>query len=149
MTTKSEHLWLNLGCSDDYREGYVNVDLPEYDLGDTWVWDDDSVDYILARDIIEHLPDKIHTINEAWRVMKHGAVMTIEVPTTDGPGAFQDPTHVSYWNRNSFKYFEHGNIYRDRFAKDYGIVAAFKIRNDITEQSQDGPRLTIILEAVK
>jgi hypothetical protein len=26
-------------------------------------------------------------------------------PSTDGRGAFQDPTHVSYYNSNSFWYF--------------------------------------------
>ena len=29
----------------------------------------------------------------------------IEVPSTDGRGAFQDPTHVSFWNENSFTYY--------------------------------------------
>ena len=26
-------------------------------------------------------------------------------PSTDGRGAFQDPTHVSFWNSNSFWYY--------------------------------------------
>jgi hypothetical protein len=31
--------------------------------------------------------------------------MEILVPSTDGRGAFQDPTHVSFWNANTFAYF--------------------------------------------
>ncbi len=168
QTTKTEHLWLNLGCGDDLRKDFSNVDtdrafgIPAFgqfakngffcyatDLILPWPWPDSSVDYILAKDIIEHLPDKIHTMNEAWRVLKNKGVILIEVPTTDGHGAFQDPTHVSYWNRNSFWYFEAGNVYRERFAKSYGIQAAFKVLQEGITDTPDGPKLVIALEAVK
>jgi len=155
-------IWLNLGCSDDIRDEFINVDKSypgeigdeppnflRWDLSKPWPWANDSIDYVLARDIIEHLPDKIHTMNEIYRVLKPGGIADVEVPTTDGPGAFQDPTHISYWNRNSFKYFEHGNVYRDRFADSYGTNAAFRIRHWAIENSDDGPRLIIQLEAVK
>ena len=36
-----------------------------------------------------------------------GGWFFIEVPSTDGPGAWQDPTHKSYWNHNSFHYYTH------------------------------------------
>ena len=29
----------------------------------------------------------------------------VATPSTDGRGAFQDPTHVSFWNSNSFWYY--------------------------------------------
>lgn len=45
----------------------------------------------------------------------------IQVPSTDGRGAFQDPTHVSYWNENSFLYYTH----RD-FAKYLGTPVRFQ-----------------------
>jgi len=141
-------------------DGYLNVDscFPKdsknwdafhCDLSMHWPWPDSTVDFIVARDIIEHLPNKIQTMNEAWRVLKPRGIIRIEVPTTDGPGAFQDPTHVSFWHLNSFKYYERGNIYRDRFARGYGIEAAFRVLLADITTSQDGPRLTINLEAVK
>ena len=33
----------------------------------------------------------------------------IEVPSTDGRGAWQDPTHVSFWNEHSFWYYTDRN----------------------------------------
>ncbi len=39
-------------------------------------------------------------MNEIWRICKPGATLDILVPSTDGRGAFQDPTHVSFWNIN-------------------------------------------------
>ncbi len=147
---------LNLGCCDDVRRGFVNVDRVAgrgvdavVDLAEPWPWNSDSVDEIRAWDIIEHLPDKVRTMNEMWRVLRPGATAEIAVPTTDGPGAFQDPTHVSFWNRRSFLYYEHGNPYRERFARSYGIEARFRVRSERTESSVDGPRLHIVLEAVK
>jgi SAM-dependent methyltransferase len=144
---------LNLGCADRRLKGYVGVDIfpgpavdEVADLSQQWPWESDSIDEILALDIIEHLPDKIRTMNEAHRVLRPGAKILICVPTTDGRAAFQDPTHVSFWNRHSFWYFEAGNIYRERFAANYGITAAFVVRNEKEELTQDGPKLIIVLE---
>lgn len=123
---------LNIGSADNYRPGYINVDRYQYgqvdvvsDLTERWPWEDSSVDEVLAYDIIEHLPDKIHTMNEAHRVLRRGGLFDVIVPTTDGRGAFQDPTHVSYWNRNSFFYYCLGVPEYERFAKAYGITAKF------------------------
>ena len=146
---------LNLGCCDALLADYVNVDLVPgpgvecVDLRQPWPWPSDSIHHVRAWDIVEHLPDKILTMNELWRVLVNGGTVEIAVPTTDGPGAFQDPTHVSFWNRRSFLYYEAGNPYRDRFAQHYGITARFRTVRERTEHSQDGPRLTILLEAVK
>jgi predicted SAM-dependent methyltransferase len=161
----TDSLSLNLGCSDDIQQGFVNVDLfppvqysydpwsktvvAQADLRYKWPWDDSSVDFILAKDIIEHLPDKIFTMNEVWRVLKPGGTIYIEVPTTDGMGAFQDPTHVSYWNKNSFLYYEKGNIYRERFCEAYGIKAAFNTLARVIKDTSDGPKLVTQLEAIK
>jgi glycosyltransferase involved in cell wall biosynthesis len=145
---------LNLGCGDNHIPGMWNVDraLPAdqvVDLRFAWPWADSSVDYIVAHDVFEHLPDKIHTMNEAWRVLRPGGRIEIAVPTTNGTGAFQDPTHTSFWNRRSFLYFEAGNPYRERFAWSYGISAAFNVFSERLDDSMDGERLTIVLEAIR
>jgi len=119
------------------------------DLTKPWPFHDGGVDHFRAHDIIEHLADKIHTMNEAWRSLRHGGTIEIVVPTTEGSGAWQDPTHVSFWNRRSFLYFETGNPYRERFARHYGIKAKFQVLSDKTEHTMDGPKLTITLMAVK
>jgi SAM-dependent methyltransferase len=156
---------LNLGCADDFKSGYINVDIfdpvkakegfdyVQFDLSNDlyghWPWSDSTIDFIAASDIIEHLPDKIYTMNEIWRVLKPGGRVRIEVPTTDGTGAFQDPTHVSFWNRRSFLYYEDGNPYRERFADSYGISARFRVVGETHVLTGDGPKLIIVMEAVK
>jgi SAM-dependent methyltransferase len=146
---------LNLGSSDATLRGFINVDIvpgPGIEVADltkTWPWPESSVDYVRASHIIEHLPDKIFTMNELWRVLKPCGRADIAVPTTDGPGAFQDPTHVSFWNRRSFLYYEEGSPYRESIAKPYGILARFHVVRERMDDTFDGPVLAITLEAVK
>jgi ubiquinone/menaquinone biosynthesis C-methylase UbiE len=123
---------LNLGCSDRLEPGWLNVDLYPpadviADLSVPWPWEDNSVDAIQAYDIFEHLPDKIFTLNEAYRVLKPEGQLDFIVPTTDGRGAFQDPTHKSYWTPNSLFYLEYGNPHNTRFKESYGMKHAFQI----------------------
>lgn len=150
---------LNLGCSDAHKAGYVNVDISPpadqiVDLTKPWPWESDSIELIRADDIIEHLPDKILTMNEAHRVLKSGGRLEIFVPTTDGPGAWQDPQHVSFWNLSSFQYYVQGDAHRERFHRANGITAAFRVVS-FEEQNYMGsvfgkmvnvPKLRIVLE---
>ncbi len=145
---------INLGCHQNHRPGFLNVDrVPPADLiadlSAMWPWADSSVDHLFAHDIIEHLPDKIRTMNEAWRVLRPDGILEIAVPTTDGPGAWQDPTHCSFWNRHSFLYYQQGTLVHNRYAATYGIVASFRVLRERLEQTPDGPRLFIDLAAVK
>jgi predicted O-linked N-acetylglucosamine transferase (SPINDLY family) len=96
------------------------------DLNQRFPFPDNSVDELRAYDTIEHLVDRIHTMNEIWRICKPGAKVDILVPSTDGRGAFQDPTHVSFWNINSFLYYciDFPN-YID-LCRKYGFKGAFK-----------------------
>jgi SAM-dependent methyltransferase len=98
------------------KKGYFALDrLPEggcVDLEGSWPLPDDSVGLLRAVDAVEHLKDPVFTMSEAYRVLAPGGFMMIEVPSTDGRGAFQDPTHKSKWNSNSFWYYT-----KDKYAK--------------------------------
>lgn len=91
------------------RQGYESVDITNgsiiADLNKKWPFEDGEIGVINASHVIEHLVDKHHTMSEIYRVLADGAWAFIEVPSTDGRGAWQDPTHVSYWNQNSFWYY--------------------------------------------
>jgi predicted SAM-dependent methyltransferase len=152
-------LKLNLGCADRPIQGFIGVDIASpcdeiADLTQPWPWPDSSVDEVVAYDVIEHLPDRIHTMNELWRVLRPGARATIEVPSASkGAGAFQDPTHVSFWTMNNWQYFTAGNFAHKRLARAYGIKAAFRVVSLTEAQLVDAHepvwKITAILEAVK
>lgn len=150
---------LNLGACDRHFPGYLSVDIAPpadvvADLARPWPWADSTVEAVKAFDIIEHIEDKIHLMNELHRVCKAGARIEIEVPSaTKGAGAFQDPTHKSYWTLNSFQYFQEGSNAHKRFARSYGITARFKIVGLAERQYQDVKepvwKIMATLEAVK
>lgn len=122
---------LNLGSGFRPQPGYVNIDISErckpdllHDITTGLPFPDDSVDEILAFDFLEHIPigKTIGVIEEIWRVLKPGGTLEHFTPSTDGRGAFQDPTHLSFWNQNSWLYYTH-DVYRNL----YDIKAKFSI----------------------
>ena len=86
----------------DQDEGDVDV---VCDLRETWPFADGSVGAFRAFDALEHLPDKLHTMSEIHRCLAPGGWLLSMTPSATGPGAFQDPTHVSYWVEDSFRYY--------------------------------------------
>ena len=100
---------VELGGRINAKAGYTTVDLFDADiiadLNEPWPFADSSVGVIRAMDVFEHLKDSIHTMKEVQRVLAPGGILLCQVPSTDGRGAFQDPTHVSFWNINSFYYY--------------------------------------------
>jgi hypothetical protein len=65
---------------------------------------DSSVGLIKAHELLQRLPDRAAFFNECHRVLVHGGLILTETPSTDGRGAFQDPSHVAFYNENSFWY---------------------------------------------
>ena len=95
------------------RKGYMTIDQEDADilcdLNDGIPLDDNSVGVLNASHVIEHLRDPIKTMREIHRVLAHGGWAFIEVPSTEGNGAWCDPTHVSFWNEDSFPYYTNQN----------------------------------------
>jgi len=114
-------LKVDLGGGLNPRNGYTTIDQTNADincnLNEGIPLDDNSVGVLNASHVLEHLKDPIKSMREIHRVLAHGGWAMIEVPSTDGRGAFQDPTHVSFWNEHSFWYYTN----RDK---------AFFIRNE-------------------
>ncbi len=136
---------INLGCGQNVKKGYVGVDIVDhsiiYPLGQfiktnlfkEMPFNDNSIEEVYAAHFIEHIPqDKvIWFFNEVYRILIPDGIFEIIVPPTQGPdgkacrGAFADPTHRSYWNDMSFRYFDmswKGNW----LSKSYGIKCNFK-----------------------
>lgn len=102
-------LKVSLGCNVEAPNDFITIGNGasgiDADLESGIPLPDSSVGVLIANDILEHLKDPIRSMREIHRVLCHGGWAFIEVPSTDGRGAFQDPTHVSYWNENSFWYY--------------------------------------------
>lgn len=66
---------------------------------------DNSVGVVKLLDVLQRAPDRAALLNECYRVLAHGGLLLTDTPSTDGRGAFQDPSHVAFYNENSFIYF--------------------------------------------
>lgn len=103
---------VDLGAYHGKPDGYVGVDMrpgPRVDkvcdVSKGLPFEDNSVGLVRAMDFLEHIPDSVGLMNEIWRVLVDGAFLLSGTPSTDGRGAFQDPTHISFWNENNFWYY--------------------------------------------
>jgi ubiquinone/menaquinone biosynthesis C-methylase UbiE len=76
LSASSKLICIDLGCGTHKAEGFIGVDVVAADgvdvianLNGYFPFPDNSVDFLKAHDIIEHLPDRIHTMNEIWRIL--------------------------------------------------------------------------------
>ena len=74
---------------------------------------DNGVGVIKLIDFLQGIADRAALLNECHRVLCHGGLIITQTPSTDGRGAFQDPSHLSFWNENSFWYLTRAEL---RFA---------------------------------
>lgn len=81
---------LNLGCGNDIRQGYVNVDFRQLPGVDQvvdlskfpWPWKDGEIEEIAMLDFLEHFPYRQtgKILDECWRIMRVGGYLDVQVP---------------------------------------------------------------------
>jgi O-antigen biosynthesis protein len=146
---------LNLGCGYRKQKNFINIDnRPDVepdlvcDVTQGLPFDDDSIDMVLANDFLEHIPigKTVEVIEEIYRVLKPGGTFESLTPSTDGRGAFQDPTHLSFWNQNSWLYFVN-----DEYRALYGINAKFegRVQDYVTNDALHIIHTHAVMKAVK
>jgi predicted SAM-dependent methyltransferase len=97
---------LNLGCGQNRLDGYVNTDREPAVEPDVvmdleqfpWPFEDDSVDEVVAKHVLEHVGATadlfIGVMQELYRVCSSGALIHIAVPHPRHNFFLDDPTHV-------------------------------------------------------
>ena len=110
--------WFGIDC-----QALEGVDLV-HDCNTPIPLEDRIADVINATDFLEHIENhnRIRIMHEIWRLLKPNGVLVSHTPSTDGRGAFQDPTHFSFWNQNSFYYYTN-----DAYRALYSIVPKFDV----------------------
>ena len=150
---------LDIGCGSSKKEGFTGIDIFDWSY-QRWpsvtVHPDQAgfgrarafpyQEEVYARHFIEHIPQYqvIETFNEIYRILIPEGLFEIFVPPTTGRGAFCDPTHSSFWNDLSFRYFD--MTWDKGLSESYGIKCNFKIlENKIINEFN----LHAMLKAVK
>jgi len=118
---RSGALMFDLGGAHNNVPGFIPVDkhlgLNHRYRGDVFevvgAMLDGSVGAFRAFDFLEHVPTTrvVELMNLLHRKLRVGGYLLTHTPAVcdaagrSGRGAFQDPTHVSYWSSNNFWYF--------------------------------------------
>lgn len=93
---------IDIGCGSQKREGFIGVDVIAFegvdvvtDLKERWPFEDNSVDEVWSSHTLEHFTglQRVHFVNELYRIMKVGAKATIICPHWASCRAYGDPTH--------------------------------------------------------
>lgn len=112
-------LKVDIGGGTIPRAGYRNLDPVHGDgnyrrrIQDGIPEADGSVDAVHASHVMEHIPagsghgERIWVMNEVHRALRPGGEFSIIVPGMYGTWhPVADPTHVSFWVKESFHYFD-------------------------------------------
>lgn len=126
---------LNLGSWENPMDGYVNIDILPLDGVDKvcdlnklpWPFPDESVDYVRAVFIVEHLDklSKREIVGEIARVMKPGAEAEVVVPCAGQPLALQSLQHAHSFYLDSFEP-SYAQPYFDVIERRIGMFASQK-----------------------
>jgi len=132
MATKK----LNLGCGNDYKEGWVNVDFSDKDVYGQKIkidvkhdlnkfpypFKDSEFDEVLMKHVLEHLDDIGKSLKELVRITKKGGRIRIMVPHFTFYGAFRDPTHKHFFSLDSICYFDGFDIISKRLTYSHNKI---------------------------
>lgn len=98
----AEPLRLDIGCGIHRKDGFKGVDIIPFpgvdfvlDLKKLWPWKDNSVTEVHCSHTIEHFAswDRVHFINELYRVLIPNGKATIIAPHWSSCRAYGDPSH--------------------------------------------------------
>jgi len=136
MAQKTNTLKLNLGCGKDIRKGYINIDcikgskrIKVIDLNEfPYPFEDDSIDEVLAIDIIEHLENAKKVIEELWKICKPNAKIYIRTAHYTSHCAWQSLTHVRPFGLYSFNYYNIDDEYKGKSLNNTPLNSPVKFK---------------------
>lgn len=105
---------LNLGCGQDIKPDFVNLDVVNLKGVDVvhnldklpYPFKDNSFKIVYCDNVLEHLFSKVLVLEELWRITKDGGRIIIKVPIYPSHLAFTDPTHKQFFTYETFDYFK-------------------------------------------
>lgn len=104
---------LNLGCGEDIREGFLNMDIVKgrgvdliHNLNKfPWPFKDNQFEVVYASHVLEHVDDLVETMAEIHRILKPNGKLIVRVPHFSCGVSYRDPTHKRLFSYFTFDYF--------------------------------------------
>jgi len=104
---------LNIGCGNDIKEGYINLDLfkrpgvdVEHDFNKRLPFQDNSFDEIYCNNVLEHTLYLPKVLKELHRITRNKGLIIIKSPYFTSSSAYMNPEHKSFFTYSTFKYLQ-------------------------------------------
>jgi SAM-dependent methyltransferase len=132
---------LNLGCGNDYKQGFWNVDNGDckvdqvVDINKPLNLPTGHFEYIYACQVLEHIDkDKFFDVfRELHRVLKQDGVLDIRVPQAGSDNFWTDPTHTMPFTTRTMDFFIDGRQLRENgiiYGADYRFIEDEPVKRD-------------------
>ncbi len=152
---------LNLGCGNRILvpkpgETIINHDRVQHRDGiqavhdldvRPWPWADNSLDFILASSVFEHLKlTLVESLDECWRILRPGGRVRIKVPYWRSDNSYCDPTHRWFFSLGAFDQFDPDT----KRGRDYSFYTERKWRIVIpAKANKEGTSIIVTMEVRK
>lgn len=120
---------INIGCGNDKREGYINLDIspdvnPDIvcDITKGLPFERDVFDEVLINNALTQIASSkefLFVMNDLWRVC-YGSI-GIRVPNAEDICAWQDPMDCRRFTDQSFTYMDVNHRRYEQYGKHYGF----------------------------
>jgi SAM-dependent methyltransferase len=112
---------LNVGCGDDVRPGYVNLDVAPlpgvdvvHDLADLPLpFEDSRFTEIVCQDVLEHV-DVVAVLRDLHRTLRPQGRLHVRSPHFTSRAVYLDPTHRTAFSVETFEFFVRGGGFTER-----------------------------------
>ena len=103
---------LNLGCGEDYRKEWINLDNDKnlrvdvfHDITQILPFKDNTFDEVLCSHVLEHIGDTFKLIAEIRRVCKNDAKVIFHIPHWSNFTAYGTMFHKHYYSHLIYREF--------------------------------------------
>ena len=104
---------INLGCGNDIKEEYINVDIMNIsgvniicDIEGILPFKDNSISEIILTHVIEHIKNLESFLKELYRVSRAGCIIKIRTPYFSHESAFSHYQHIRRFTWTTFDLFD-------------------------------------------
>ena len=136
---KYKGMKLDVGCGVSLKEGYVGLDKRKLEGVSVvhelevfpYPFEDDTFSEIRGYHIIEHIKPwlTVDFMNELWRIMEPGGLLTLDMPYAGTNSFWQDPSHINGCIELTFWYFDmRSNMYKIYEPSPWFIEEGYPIR---------------------
>lgn len=149
---------LNIGCGNDYKEGWINLDRGQcrsdvkHDLHDVPLpFESNYFDHVLMQHILEHVrkSDFVDIVRDIYRICKPGATIDIRSPYAGSDNFWTDPTHEMPLTARTFDYFDETKPLGELGAIYGWNDIKFSVQGSAVDNPPNGPDVHYVLTVVK